>query len=81
VTAAIDPAAITQLPLLLLLLLNNALTYTPVGGRVAFALCQGNAAAGVAVTDTGSGIDPADLARIVERFAAVRPIGYRDPSA
>jgi len=75
VTATIGPAAFTQL---LFILLDSALTYTPIGGRVTLALCQEGTETPVTVSDTGSGIDPAGRPRIVERFYrgdAAREVG------
>lgn len=48
--------------------LDNALRYTPEGGTIRIAVWQGEAYAGVEVTDSGPGIDPEDLPRIFEKF-------------
>jgi len=64
-TVRADPDALGQL---LLILVENALKYTPAGGRVALALRLDGAEARLSVADTGPGIDPADLPHIFERF-------------
>jgi len=64
-TVRADPDALGQL---LLILVENALKYTPAGGRVALALRLDGAEARLSVADTGPGIDPADLPHIFDRF-------------
>jgi signal transduction histidine kinase len=53
---------------LLLILLDNALKYTPEGGLVVAALGVHGNSARLQVRDTGPGIDPKDLPRLFERF-------------
>src|SRR5919201_4766333 len=53
---------------LLLNLVDNALTYTPPGGRVDLSLYVADGQARLVVQDTGPGIPPAEVARIFERF-------------
>jgi len=52
----------------LLNLVENAVKYTPAGGRVTLSLHRDDHVARIAVEDTGVGIDPADQERIFEPF-------------
>jgi len=53
---------------LLLILLDNAIKYTPEGGRVELTTALHDDHVTIAVADTGCGIDPADLPHVFERF-------------
>ena len=57
-----------QLKQLALTLLDNALKYTPAGGRVTVSLNREARQAVLRVADTGIGIEPADLPHVFERF-------------
>jgi signal transduction histidine kinase len=58
-----------RLSQVLLNLVRNAITYTPAGGIVSIALHRADEdALLLTVADTGSGIAPADLQRVFERF-------------
>ncbi|HEX7008762.1 MAG TPA: ATP-binding protein, partial [Phycisphaeraceae bacterium] len=52
-------------------LLDNAVKYTPEGGRIAVSVSVRGARLIVEVTDNGIGIPAADLSRIFERFYRV----------
>jgi signal transduction histidine kinase len=58
----------TWLSQLLLNLLDNALRYTPPGGRVRLGLRPTDGGVAVEVADTGSGIGPEHVPHIFERF-------------
>jgi two-component system, OmpR family, sensor kinase len=49
-------------------LIENSLRFTPAGGAIRVLVIAGDRSATVQVTDTGSGIDAADLPRIFDRF-------------
>jgi signal transduction histidine kinase len=71
-----DPDRLRQL---LLILLENAVKYTPPGGRIAMSLGRENGTAVVTVRDTGIGIDPDHLPRVFERFYRADAGRSRDP--
>lgn len=56
---------------LLVILLDNALKYTPSGGQVTLGLQNWDTFAEITVSDNGEGIEPEHLAKIFERFYRV----------
>lgn len=68
-----------RLKQLALILLDNALKYTPATGSVTLGLRQIDGSAELIVTDTGVGIPPADLPHVFERFYRADPARSRDP--
>ncbi|PYO27919.1 MAG: hypothetical protein DMD73_07465 [Gemmatimonadetes bacterium] len=60
-----DPALVRQL---LLIVLDNALKFTPEGGRVRLDVSAENGRAAVVVSDTGIGIPAEQLSHVFERF-------------
>lgn len=64
-----DPQLLQRL---VMILLDNAIKYTPPGGHVRLSLArEGSDSYAIAVEDTGPGIDPADQERIFERFVRI----------
>lgn len=63
-----DPTRLSQV---LINLVDNALKYTPSGGRVTVSAVDSGPHLSVSVADTGCGIPKADLSRIFERFYRV----------
>jgi heavy metal sensor kinase len=63
-----DPRALRQL---LLILLDNAVKYTPAGGRVELAIAATDGHASLSVRDTGIGISAEDVPHIFDRFYRV----------
>lgn len=57
-----------QLRRLLLILVDNALKYTPSGGRVTIAGSADGSDVTISVADTGAGISPDELPHVFERF-------------
>lgn len=70
--AALEPATTfgdrDRIKQLVLILVENALRYTPSGGRVRVGLRGRDGWAMVEVADTGIGIDAAELPRVFDRF-------------
>jgi signal transduction histidine kinase len=60
-----DPVLVRRL---LLILLDNAIKFTPVGGDVRLDVTVADGRRLVVITDTGVGIPPEDLPRVFERF-------------
>ncbi|MEL6159295.1 MAG: two-component system sensor histidine kinase RppB [Cyanobacteria bacterium J06627_32] len=60
-----------QLYRLMLNLVNNAITYTPAGGKVTITLKRDQQQAYILVSDTGVGIAPEQQAKIFDRFYRV----------
>jgi two-component system, OmpR family, sensor kinase len=64
---------------LLLILLDNALKYTPPNGHITVGLQCHNDRAEIRVQDTGVGIPAQDLPHVFERFYRADPVRSRDP--
>lgn len=71
-----DPDRLKQL---VLILLDNAVKYTPPDGGVTLGLRRDAARAQVRVCDTGIGIPPEDLPHVFDRFYRADPARTRDP--
>ena len=59
-------------------LVDNAIKYTPAGGKVELSLVAAEGQARIVVRDTGIGIDPADAARIFDPFVRLDAARTRD---
>ncbi len=57
-----------QIKQVLLILLDNAVKYTPIGGQIELSMYRSKNRIGVLVQDTGMGIDKQDLPHIFRRF-------------
>jgi two-component system, OmpR family, sensor kinase len=75
-TVSGDPAS---LGILLANLIDNALRYTPRGGRIDVAVDRDDDGATLCVADTGPGIPVADRERVFDRF--VRGAGTQEPGS
>jgi heavy metal sensor kinase len=67
-----------QLRRLLLILVDNALKYTPAGGRVTIAGSADGSDVTISVADTGAGISPDDRPHVFERFWRADKIRSRE---
>ena len=76
VTANIDGARMERA---IANLVRNAIQHTPAGGRIDVAVERENGWVDVRVSDTGEGIDPADLPRIWDRFYRAEKSRRRGP--
>jgi signal transduction histidine kinase len=54
-------------------LLDNALKYTPSGGRITVSIESGEHKVALTVADTGPGIPESDRERVLERFVRLEP--------
>ena len=68
-----------RLKQLLLILMDNAIKYTPASGRIVLSLRQDGATAEVTIRDTGIGIPEDALPHVFERFYRADPARSRDP--
>lgn len=73
-----DPALLRQL---LVILLDNAVKFTPTGGRVSLGVRMSGGRATLTVEDTGVGIGQGDLPRIYDRFFRGRDARSRTDGA
>jgi heavy metal sensor kinase len=71
-----DCAAIERL---LLIVVENAVKYTPVGGKIQMNLSNGSGSARIEIRDSGIGISEKDLPHIFERFYRADQARSREP--
>ena len=62
-------------------LVDNAIKYTPRGGRIGLCVAAANGEATIDVSDTGCGIDPALRERVFDRFYRGPEGGAGEPGA
>ncbi|MCC7368770.1 MAG: HAMP domain-containing histidine kinase [Chloroflexi bacterium] len=81
--AALDPTVVEgnedRLRQLLLILLDNAIKYSPPDGTVTLSLRRNGRTADLTVADRGVGIPPDELPRVFDRFYRADPARARDP--
>lgn len=70
----VDPGRIEQV---LINLVNNAIKFTPAGGRISVGLRAQTGQIRLTVTDTGIGIPPDHLAKLFQKFYQVDPSSTR----
>jgi two-component system OmpR family sensor kinase len=78
-TPAQVPGDEDRLKQLLIILLDNAIRYTPPEGKVSLSLTEEDGFAVLVVQDEGVGIPAADLPHVFERFYRADPARGRDP--
>lgn len=71
-----DPDRLKQM---VLILLDNAVKYTPEGGRISVRLRRDGQTAELEVRDTGVGIEPAELPHVFDRFFRGEAARQLDP--
>jgi len=76
VRVSADPAAIERL---LLIVIENAVKYTPPGGKIKMNLSNGAGNARIEIRDSGIGISDKDLPHIFERFYRADQARSREP--
>jgi len=76
IRVSVDPAAIERL---LLIVVENAVKYTPTGGKIAMSLANGSGSARIEISDNGIGISQKDLPHIFERFYRADQARSREP--
>ena len=69
-----------RLKQLFLILVDNAIKYTPAPGNVSVSLRRGSSTGVFEVRDSGIGISPSDLPRVFERFYRADRARSRDPA-
>lgn len=75
---AVVAADTQQLLIMLNNLIDNALRYTPPGGRIDVGVGMEGGCPRLSVTDSGPGIEPAERQRVFDRFYRVQSQGPRD---